>query len=133
VSTSEGPRVLLTSFGYGHAPPPGARVTIDVRPFRDPHFDPGLRDLTAADEAVMAAVLATPGLPGMISAVVTAVRAGLLAPGAGPVTVAVGCAGGRHRSAAVVIEAACRLIRDGVPVAVAHRDIGRPVIERAAA
>jgi RNase adaptor protein for sRNA GlmZ degradation len=48
------------------------------------------------------------------------------------VTIAVGCVGGRHRSAGIAIEAARYLESAGVPVTVTHRDMGRPVIARAA-
>jgi len=65
-----GAPVEIVSFGYLHGPPPTAHLILDLRShFRDPHVDPGLRELTAY-------------------------RSG---PSAGPVTVAVGCAGGRHR------------------------------------
>jgi RNase adaptor protein for sRNA GlmZ degradation len=126
------PAVHLVSFGYGHGqPPPGAHLTVDVRQhFRDPHADPALRCLTAANGQVMRAVLATQGIPDLIAALVAAARACLAGPQPGPVLVAVGCAGGRHRSAAIVTEAARRLSRAGLPVTVTHRDIARPVIIR---
>jgi RNase adaptor protein for sRNA GlmZ degradation len=100
--------------------------------FRDPHIDPALRYLTAADPAVMVAVIGTPGIPALTRAIAGMARAYLAAPQPGPLTIAVGCVGGRHRSAAVAIEAARLLVLDGVPVTVAHRDLARPVIERQA-
>jgi RNase adaptor protein for sRNA GlmZ degradation len=127
--------VTVTSFGYGHrdadgkfVPPPAAHITIDVRThFRDPHVNPALRHLTGADEAVFWAVIKTPGVPELINATVTQVEAFLAAPVPGPVTVAIGCAGGRHRS--VVIAATVAALLPG-RVGLVHRDIHRPVITR---
>jgi len=123
--------VEIVSFGYGHGPAPEAHATFDVRHhFRDPHVNPALRYLTATDSEVRTAVLSTPGIPGLIEAIVSAVHAYRRGPQPGPVTVAVGCAGGRHRSAAIAIEVARRLASDGATVAITHLDMARPVIER---
>ena len=120
------PPVTITSFGYLHAPAPDAHIVLDLRHhFRDPHVSPQLRYLTARDIPVRQAVLGTPGIAELIEAVVAAVRAYLAGPSAGPVTVAVGCAGGRHR-AAVVAEALAQRLGGTV----GHRDLHRDVVER---
>jgi UPF0042 nucleotide-binding protein len=127
--------VTVTSFGYGHqdtdgrpVPPPAAHLTIDVRThFRDPHVSPGLRHLTGTDEAVIDAVMATPGVHALIDAILDAVTAFRTAPVPSPVTVAVGCVGGRHRS--VVIASFIAALLPG-KVGLVHRDIARPVITR---
>ncbi len=127
--------VTIVSFGYGHTstdgqpvPPPPAHLTIDVRThFRDPHVCPALRHLTAADSPVVEAVMNTPGVPALIDSAVAAVNAFRAAPAPGPVTVAVGCVGGRHRSAVIAAEITSRL---GAAATLPHRDITRPVIER---
>lgn len=122
-------RVEVVSFGYGHGPAPDAHATFDVRAhFRDPHIDPALRDMTAADAPVAAAVLGTAGIPALISSIAQVAAAFLDGPQPGPVTVAVGCAGGRHRSAVIAAGVARRLGETGVPVALTHRDITKPVI-----
>jgi RNase adaptor protein for sRNA GlmZ degradation len=122
--------VEVISFGYGHGGPPPAHLTIDVRAhFRDPHVSPELRYLTAADAPVVEAVMSTPGVPALIDSTTAAVAAFRAAPAPGPVTVAIGCVGGRHRSAAIAAEVARRL---GPAVTLIHRDINRPVINRAA-
>jgi len=90
--------VEIVSFGYLHGPPPAAHLTLDLRlHFRDPHVDPALREMTAYDEPVRRAVLDTDGIRNLIDATAAAVTAYRSGPSAGPVTVAVGCAGGRHR------------------------------------
>lgn len=124
--------VEIISFGYGHAAPPAAHLTLDLRVhFRDPHVDPALRELTARDERVRRAVLRTPGVGELVDATAAAVRAYLAAPSAGPVTVAVGCVGGRHRSAVVADTLRIVLLDDhDIPADVHHRDIDQPVIRR---
>lgn len=130
--------VTLISFGYGHVdedgrpvPPPTAHATFDVRHhFKDPHVNPALRYLTAADAPVVEAVLNTPGIPALIDSVTAMARAFRAAPRPGSITIAVGCVGGRHRSAVIAAEVFRRLDTEGIPCALAHRDINRPVIER---
>lgn len=124
--------VKIISFGYGHGEPPAAAIIIDVRRFRDPHVTPEFRELTAADPRVAAAVMTTPGVQGIADAIVALAHAYARAPQAGRPVIAVGCAGGRHRAPAIAAEVARRLERHGVPVAVVHRDLSCPVIERPA-
>lgn len=126
--------VRVVSFGFLHAPPPAAHLTIDLRyHFRDPHVSPTLRYLTAADDAVREAVLSTPGITDLVEATARAVDAFAAGPGAGPVTVAAGCAGGRHRAAVFVAALAQQLSDAGHAVAVDHRDLGKPVVEASTA
>ncbi|WP_049580208.1 RNase adapter RapZ [Streptomyces sp. SBT349] len=123
--------VTITSFGYLHAPPPPAHLTLDLRAhFRDPHVQPVLRELTAVDRAVRDVVLATPGVADLLDAAVGLVNAYLLGPGAGDLTIAVGCAGGRHRAPAVAMAVARALRGHGTPVDLRHRDLHRPVVHR---
>lgn len=123
--------IRIISFGYGHGPTPDAHITYDVRHhFKDPHVRPELRALTADDQAVRAAVLDTPGIVHLLSATVAAVHAFRRGPVAGPITVAIGCVGGRHRSAVLANEAARWLAASGALISVTHRDMDRPVIDR---
>lgn len=123
---------VITSFGYRHDAPPPAAVTLDVRTLlRDPHVDPRFRRLTGHDPVVRAHVLSTPGAAGLLIAAGLLV-AGLLVDVAGPagirVDVAIGCAGGRHRSVALADLLAVELAGLGHRAVVEHRDIGRPVL-----
>ncbi|GAA4676736.1 RNase adapter RapZ [Streptomyces chumphonensis] len=124
--------VTITSFGYLHAPPPAAHLTVDLRNhFRDPHVSPALRYLTAEDQEVRETVLRTPGIVPLLDALAGAVRAYQAGPTPGPVTVAVGCAGGRHRAPTVASELGYRLAEHaGPPVTVHHRDLPKPVVTR---
>jgi RNase adaptor protein for sRNA GlmZ degradation len=127
--------VVVTSFGYLHGPAPYADITLDVRThLRDPHLDPCVRELTGRDGVVRARVLATPGARGLIEGITTATKALLLGPGSAPechlVRVAIGCAGGRHRSVVLADHIAARLALAGWEATTTHLDIHRPVVTR---
>ncbi|MDQ0696929.1 RNase adaptor protein for sRNA GlmZ degradation [Streptomyces sp. W4I9-2] len=123
--------VEIVSFGYLHGEPPAAHLTIDLRHhFRDPHVRPELRYMTADDAPVRAAVLATPGITALVDATVTAVGAFASGPTAGVVTVADGCAGGRHRAPTFARALAERLTAAGHSVTVQDRDIAKDVVQR---
>lgn len=125
--------ITITSFGYLHDEPPAAHLTLDLRAhFRDPHFDPALRDLTARSQAVRDAVLATPGIIQLIAATVAVAEAYLAGPSAANHTlrIATGCAGGRHRAATVAEHLCVELLARGHDVRVEHRDLDKPVVER---
>jgi UPF0042 nucleotide-binding protein len=125
--------VTLISFGYLHAAAPSACLTVDVRAhFRDPHVDPALRYLTAYDPAVRDAVYATAGIASLCAALVDAISAYRSGPSGGPVAVAIGCAGGRHRAPSIAMAVASHLRDLGLTATEWHRDIERPVIGRAA-
>jgi len=132
MSAWAGREVTITSFGFLHgAAPEGQHLTVDLRHhFRDPHHDASLRYATAEDDRVYQAVLGTAGISELVVDVARMVLAFLDGPVPGPVNVALGCAGGRHRAAAVAIATAGVLRQQGVPVAVTHRDMHRPVVGR---
>ncbi|MEU8199320.1 RNase adapter RapZ [Microbispora amethystogenes] len=122
--------VHVTSFGYGHAPAPEADLTVDARRhLRNPHADPGMRELTGLDPAVRKHVLTTPGATTTVYAAATFARE-LAGTTRSPVTVAVGCVGGRHRSVALAEQIATTLRERGVTATVTHRDVHRPVIQK---
>ena len=122
--------ITIVSFGYGHAPAPQAHLTIDLRHFRDPHISPALRHMTANDQPVRTAVLDTPGITDLIHGIAAAINAFANAPTAGPITIAAGCSGGRHRAPTVARSLLARLHTDGHTVTIHHRDLDKPVIQR---
>jgi len=120
--------IELVSFGFLHGPAPEADLVIDMRRhFRDPHVNPEMRQLTAEHELVTRTVFGTPGVPELARAILAAVDAFRAGPSAGTVRIAVGCAGGRHRSAAMINHLAAQY---GAGATVEHRDIHRDVVER---
>lgn len=65
-----------------------------------------------------------------VEATARAVDAFAAGPSAGPVVIADGCAGGRHRAPSFAAALGDRLKLAGHAVTVQHRDIHRPVVER---
>ena len=132
VTVANHPSALITSFGYLHGPAPDAEITIDVRThLRDPHSDPHLRELTGHDPLVRARVLATPGALGLIEGVTTATSAllqGATATGHPLVRVALGCAGGRHRSVVLAEAITERLALAGWAATALHLDIHQALL-----
>ncbi|MFD9819081.1 RapZ C-terminal domain-containing protein [Streptomyces violascens] len=127
-------QVRVLSFGFGHH---GNHLPEDLVPdvlldlrrhFRDPHVRTDLRGLTGHDEKVRRHVMDTPGIRALLDATAAAVGAFASGPTAAPVTVAVGCAGGRHRSVAVAAALGTWLGGE-FSVCVEHLDVHRPVIE----
>jgi hypothetical protein len=115
--------VQVISFGYLHGTPPDAHLVLDVRQYlRDPAAARNLLDLDGRDPRVAAAVMATPGAAAS-SATLTEFAAGF--PHAHCV-LAVGCAGGRHRSVALAEQVAGQLRRRGHAVTVEHRHVHLP-------
>ncbi|MYS43702.1 ATPase [Streptomyces sp. SID5998] len=137
--------VAITSFGYLHGPQPAARVCYDLRhQFKDPHLRPELRYLTARDAPVREAVMATDGVLALVHAIAATMDAYLAGPRQDePLTVALGCAGGRHRSATVADALAAALSGDtdtaaayrvadegrGLAVDLHHRDLDKDVVD----
>ncbi|MEU6967393.1 RNase adapter RapZ [Kitasatospora aureofaciens] len=125
--------IRVVSFGYLHGAPPPAHLTIDLRlHFKDPHVNPALRNLSANDPQVRWTVLGTPGITGLIATTARLVDSFHAGPGEAPLTIAVGCAGGRHRAATVASMLAKRLGLLGPRVVLEHRDLDKPVVERTA-
>ncbi|MEV0191878.1 RNase adapter RapZ [Kitasatospora purpeofusca] len=123
--------IEVISFGYLHGAPPEAHLTLDLRKhFRDPHVDPALRHQSANDLPVRQAVMGTPGIRETITAAALLGEAYDAGPAAAPLTIAVGCAGGRHRAATVAMALARRLGKTGTPVHLTHRDLDKPVVDR---
>lgn len=126
-------KVVVTSFGYLHGDSPQADITIDTRRhFRNPHHDPHMRELTGLDSSVSEHVLGTAGVANVVRHAVEQVL-DLLFDVADRrlmvVRLAVGCAGGRHRSVAIAERVAELLRAADVGVDVEHRDVGKPVVQ----
>jgi UPF0042 nucleotide-binding protein len=124
--------ITITSFGYGHPEsPPSAHITVDVRNlFRDPHVDPAMRQMTGLDQAVIDSVMRQPGALRFVTDL--ARTASGLSIVHDRVHMAVGCVGGRHRSVVIADRCGAWLEEHGYRKArVVHRDIRRPVLQRA--
>lgn len=119
----------IVSFGYLHGPPPAAHITVDLRDlFRDPHIDPEMRELTGLKQRVYDNVMAQPEamrfvrLLGYTGRLLAEIKPGSV--------IAVGCAGGRHRSVAIVRALWVELSIGDRDVTCEHRDVEKPVVRR---
>ena len=121
-------RVTVMSFGFKYGTPNDAEHVADVRFLPNPHWEPDLRPLTGKDAPVADYVLAQEGAAPFLQRYASAlepVLEGYRRENKRFATVALGCTGGKHRSVALAEELGLRLRRDGVPVRVLHRDLGR--------
>ena len=115
----------ITSFGYLHGDPPPAHITIDSRDlFRDPHIDPAMRQLTGKDQRVIDNVMTQPRAHWTALHLADILR-GLASQGV-DVHLAIGCAGGRHRSVVLA-----DVIASHLGMVAQHRDLDKPVVQRA--
>lgn len=124
--------ISLISFGYLHLPdaaPPAADRVEDVRArFRDPAAAAkGLLDLDGHHPDVRQAVLDAPGAEEFLEDLQGFAES---LPADRPRSIAIGCAGGRHRSCALTEELAARLRAGGHPVDVEHRHVHLPRVVR---
>ncbi|HEV2678149.1 MAG TPA: RNase adapter RapZ [Aliidongia sp.] len=122
--------IFVTSFSFRQGLPREADLVFDVRFLDNPYYDPVLRHLTGLDAPVQAHIAKDPVFADFFDNLIR-----LIAPllprydreGKAYLTVAVGCTGGRHRSVYVAERIGAWLADHGQTVAVAHRDISRPV------
>ncbi|MFH8619152.1 hypothetical protein ACH4E8_29380 [Streptomyces sp. NPDC017979] len=127
------PLLRVVSFGYGHAAPPLADITLDLRrSLRNPHHDPAMRELTGLDDRVYRHVLDTPGARHLASQTTLAAHMLLTETSSPVVTVATGCVGGRHRAVGMAREieqqARAYAAAAGYVVELVHRDVHRDVL-----
>ncbi len=90
--------IKIISFGYLHGVRPKADITIDLRQLlSDPaHVPQGdMLDMTGLSKEVHDFVFNTPGAYALMHSIFSLT---VLAAQLKPVTLAIGCAGGRHRS-----------------------------------
>ncbi|NEB94590.1 RapZ C-terminal domain-containing protein [Streptomyces bauhiniae] len=129
--------IRLISFGYLHLPtdptgrpiPPAADRVEDVRDrLRDPAAARDILDLDGFHPRVQDVVLNTPGARELIDNLVSYA----MLP-AGPRSIAIGCAGGRHRVCALTEIAGHRVKQLGREVAMEHMHAHLPRVLKTAA
>ncbi len=121
-------RATVMSFGFKYGIPVDADVVLDARFLPNPHWIPGLKELTGLDAPVNDYVLefaAARSFLDRAAALLDLMADGYLREGKRYVTIAVGCTGGKHRSVALSENLATRLVKQGVETLVVHRDLGR--------
>jgi UPF0042 nucleotide-binding protein len=120
--------VSLVSFGFKHGIPQGTDLLFDVRFLPNPHFVPGLRELTGQDGAVQKYLTGQPDYAQLVDRLIDLLL--FLMPryrleNRSYLSVAIGCTGGRHRSVAVAEELKGRLENAGWAARLIHRDMAR--------
>ena len=121
----------MLSFGYLYGLPEQADTVIDTRGLKNPFYVPELKEKTGLDKEIRDYIFRFPETEEYLDAVwqMLLIRLKLFAqwdsPLKHPLTVAVGCTGGRHRSVTMTLAIADRLQAEGCCVHVIHRDINR--------
>ena len=120
--------VSLVSFGYKYGIPPGADLLLDARFLSNPHFVPGLKELSGQDGQVRDYLEGVADYGDFLDRTQELLL--FLLPryqkeNRSYLTVGIGCTGGRHRSVAVVEELLERLQKAGWSVHATHRDLDR--------
>lgn len=117
-------RLIFESFGYKRGVPFEADMVFDMRFLPNPFYEPALRTLSGADEAVLEYMLQDSAFLSFLEQAETMLR--LLIPGfrrqgKRRLLVAFGCTGGRHRSVCAAEQMAKRM-RPDFDVKLVHRD-----------
>lgn len=119
-------RVQVTSFGHKYGNPGNMELLFDVRHLPNPHFVPGLRELSGHDRRVVEFLKSQPDVEETLARFTDLLY--YLLPlykreGKSYVTVGIGCTGGRHRSVMIANALARRLRRAGFDAQAMHRDV----------
>ncbi|MET0623404.1 MAG: RNase adapter RapZ [Pyrinomonadaceae bacterium] len=123
-----GMRVQVYSFGYKHGSPHDADLLFDVRHLPNPHFVPGLRDLSGHDPRVVRYLKGSDEVRETLRRFTELID--YLLPlyrreGKSYVTIGIGCTGGRHRSVMAANAISRHLRRAGYEATAVHRDVGK--------
>ncbi|MGC5012482.1 RapZ C-terminal domain-containing protein [Streptosporangium sp. DT93] len=120
-------QITITSFGYNHGPAPTADITVDARRLHIPTDRPGMSRRTGRSAKIRRTILVTPGARELVHHAAAGALDLMVITGR-RVTIAAGCATGRHASVVLAREIG-RLIRaDDITVRVEHRDIDKPAL-----
>lgn len=119
--------LTLSSFGFARGMPPLADLVFDMRFLDNPHWVPGLKQLTGQDKAVGDHIGGDPAFADVFHRIFDLLL--VLLPryqvqGKPYVHVAFGCTGGRHRSVYTAERMAESLRTAGFSPTVRHRNLG---------
>jgi len=118
--------VSIISFGFKYGIPQNIDLLFDVRFLPNPHFVPGLRELTGRDKKVSDFVFSHPATKQFMKKVKDLL--GFLIPhyireGKSYISIAFGCTGGKHRSPAITEEISRFMEKKKLDRHIIHRDI----------
>lgn len=118
--------LLFLSFGFKNGVPSGCDYLFDVRCLPNPHWSPGLRELSGRDEPVMNWLEGREPVQRMRADIIAFLDPWLPAFRAQDrayVTIGVGCTGGQHRSVYLVERLAEHFRQHFDPVIVKHKEL----------
>jgi len=118
--------ISLVSFGFKYGSPIDSDLVFDVRFLPNPHFEPHLKNLSGADEAVIEYMTAqdeTGVFLGHLRGFLDYLVPQYEKEGKSYVTISIGCTGGRHRSVFITNAIAAHFQSSGSRVKVTHRDV----------
>jgi UPF0042 nucleotide-binding protein len=124
--------VTVSSFGFARGVPPAADLVFDMRYLDNPHWHPGLRELTGLDEPVGAHIEKDEAFAasyGRIRDLLLDLLPRYAQQGKTYVNIAFGCTGGRHRSVFMAERIASALREGGFSPTVLHRNLASRAAE----
>ena len=124
--------VTISSFGFSRGAPPNADMMFDMRYLDNPHWEPGLRELTGLDAPVGEFIEKSAVFASTFDKMASLLRE--LLPryadqGKTYVNIAIGCTGGRHRSVYTAEKLANALREAGFSPTVLHRNLASRAAE----
>ncbi|MEO5708060.1 MAG: RNase adapter RapZ [Alteraurantiacibacter sp.] len=123
----QGMTITVSSFGFSRGMPPATDLVFDMRFLDNPHWQPGLAELTGLDQPVADHIAANPlfvSAFGKISDLLLELLPEYARQGKSYVNIAFGCTGGRHRSVYTAERMAEALRGGGFSPTVLHRNLG---------
>ncbi|MDA1299128.1 MAG: RNase adapter RapZ [Proteobacteria bacterium] len=125
-SVNHGFALLFLSFAYKNGVPVDADIVFDVRCLPNPHWKPGLRNMTGLDEPVQAFLQDQPDCQAMYQDICSWLSRWLPrfeANNRSYMTVAIGCTGGQHRSVFLADRLYRHFSADWQNVQIRHREL----------
>lgn len=120
--------VQCMSFGFKYGFPAEADLMLDVRCFPNPYYIPELKNKTGLDQEVRDYVLGSADTREFLSrlkAMLDHLLPLYAGEGRARLVVAIGCTGGKHRSATIAGELANHIMQCGYRAMIQHRDIDK--------
>ncbi|TIX51789.1 RNase adapter RapZ [Alteraurantiacibacter aquimixticola] len=124
--------VTVSSFGFSRGMPPATDLVFDMRFLDNPHWQPGLKELTGLDAPVAEYIASNPVFESSFARMrdlLLELLPQYAAQGKSYVNIAFGCTGGRHRSVFTAELMAQALREGGFSPTVLHRNLGSRAAE----
>lgn len=124
--------ITVSSFAFSRGMPPAIDLVFDMRFLDNPHWQPGLKELTGLDQPVADYISANPLFDSAFSKMrdlILELLPQYSKQGKRYVNIAFGCTGGKHRSVFTAERMAKALRNGGFSPTVLHRNLGTRAAE----